>query len=394
MSSENEIKSKPGKKAGAWLIGLVVVAVAIVLSVLLIKTAPKTKPEDQVRPPKTVEVLNISGKDHAVKVTAYGTVISSRRVEIEPEVSGRIIKLHPSLIAGGRIAEGEELFSIDPLMARLTLKESEASVARAEAILKEAERRKQEGDRLSKQEIIPETELAALDSEFQRARADLLRLEAGVERTKEMLRRHTVVSPFNALVIDESVDMGQRVDPGFDAATLVGTDEFHVRVTLPIEKLKSIQLPGPGNNPPGAGAEVAFEIGDNEYVTYHGKVVKLLGDMSEMGRMARLLVSIQNPLPDSPEKGRVPLLLGSYVRVDIEAGMLENVLAIDRSHLREGNKLWIVDAGKQLQIRDVDVLWQQDETLLVSNVLKDNEQLVVSDLRVALPGMKVELETQ
>jgi hypothetical protein len=88
----------------------------------------------------------------------------------------------------------------------------------------------------------------------------------------------------------------------------------------------------------------------------------------------------------------LPLLLDSYVRAEIDAGMLENVLVIPRAALREGGRLWLVDANNELRIRATEVLWTKEgasDALVVSNVIEPGEQLVISGLRTALPGMKV-----
>ena len=78
---------------------------------------------------------------------------------------------------------------------------------------------------------------------------------------------------------------------------------------------------------------------------------------------------------------------------DIEAGTLEDVITIPRKALHD-NKLWLVDDRiNELQIRPTEVLWKSGETFLVKNVLKEGEQVIVSDLRAALPGMKVSPQT-
>jgi hypothetical protein len=105
--------------------------------------------------------------------------------------------------------------------------------------------------------------------------------------------------------------------------------------------------------------------------------------------MARVLVSVNDPMGFKKDSKKVPLLIGSYVRVEIEAGELEQVLAVQRDALRERDRVWICDANNELQIRDVEVLWRRDETVYLSNVLEEGETLIVSPLRSALPGMKV-----
>ncbi len=116
--------------------------------------------------------------------------------------------------------------------------------------------------------------------------------------------------------------------------------------------------------------------------------MRLLSDLDPLGRMARVVVTVPDPLGLADDaKDRLPLLLGSYVEVNIEAGELENVLEIPRASLREGNKIWVVGEVPEMKIIDCEVLWSLKETVLVSNSLDPGDQLIVSDLRVALPGM-------
>ena len=75
--------------------------------------------------------------------------------------------------------------------------------------------------------------------------------------------------------------------------------------------------------------------------------------------------------------------------MEVNAGTFDNVLAIDRNSLREGDKIWIVDENDELHIREAQIRWKQGETILIENILKPSERLIVSSLRVALPGMKV-----
>jgi hypothetical protein len=84
------------------------------------------------------------------------------------------------------------------------------------------------------------------------------------------------------------------------------------------------------------------------------------------------------------------LLLGSYVEVKIDAGQLEDTLRIPRMALKEGNQIWVVGDDHLLKILPATVLWPEKETVLISNNLEEGDQLIVSDLPVALPGMEVD----
>lgn len=357
---------------------------------VLWKTGPRTLPQEKTRAPKKVRTIVPQQETRRVSLTAYGEVIPARRVIVEPEVRGRIVRHHPLLIPGGQIAAGEELFGVEDTLGKLDLRGAIAAVKRAEADLVETQRKYLEAKRLAEEQITSQTELAAREAEVALEKAELDQLVAARDQTQEMLTRYAVAAPFNALVIEEAVEIGQQVDPGFAAATLVGTDEFWVRVALPISQLQRIQLPRDGL--PGADVQVYLETGGNEPARRSGRVIRLLGDMERTGRMARVLVTIEDPLGLRQPAATVPFLLGSYVRVDIDAGELRDVLTIERAALRDGDTIWVADASGELQIRPVHVRWQQGDTIFIDNALQADDALIVSPLRVALPGMKVQAQ--
>jgi len=377
---------------GGWKSGLVALAVVAAASGggwLLLKSGPKIQPAEDVRAPRIVKAAALTPESHRISVAAHGVVIAARQLVIEPEVSGPVVRLHKSLVPGGVVRAGEELLAIDTTLAELNLEEAKATVARSEAELKEAQRKRDEARQLADETLLSRTELAALEADVETEVADLQRLKAAQNRAEELLRRHVIKAPFNALILEEALEIGQRVDPGLAAATLAGTDEFWVRAALPIDRLRHIRLPR--GNQPGAKATIELETGNGELERRPGRVVRLLGEMERTGRMARLLISVNDPLGLESPDNATPFLLGSYVRAEIDAGVLEKALAIDRASFRNGGRVWVADERDELQIRDAEVVWREDETLYIKAGLEPGERLIVSPLKVALPGMKLEV---
>ena len=88
-----------------------------------------------------------------------------------------------------------------------------------------------------------------------------------------------------------NVEVGQRLDPGFSAATLVGS--MSIGSVPPRGSIQHIQLPT--DHQPGATAHVYTEMGDTKRLAAKGHVTALRSDLEREGRMARLIVSIQPP---------------------------------------------------------------------------------------------------
>ncbi|MGD9018299.1 MAG: hypothetical protein PVH30_12990, partial [Desulfobacterales bacterium] len=60
-----------------------------------------------------VDVISVAAENARVDITGYGNVIALDVVDISPEVSGRVVEVHPRLEKGETISAGEVLFRID-----------------------------------------------------------------------------------------------------------------------------------------------------------------------------------------------------------------------------------------------------------------------------------------
>lgn len=377
-----------------WIGPIAILLLAGIIGVALVWTAPQTEPEDKVRSARIVQVARVEPATERITVSAQGPVIPAREVTIIPQVSGRVVHHHEALVPGGFIRAGEELLRIDPADYQLALIEQEAAAEQAIFEL-EVERGRQ---------VVASREWSLLEEnlgEGEVNRALVLR-EPHLRRTEAMIRmatneiarakldlsRTSIKAPFNAIVVAENIETGQVVDSGTAVCTIAGTDEFWVQATLPVDKLRWIQLPAPGRE--GASATVLLDTGDGRPIQWKGTVMRLLSDLEPTGRMARVLVRVEDPLGLKEPGPKVPLLLGSFVQVKIDAGALDDVLAIPRSALREGKQIWVVDADNQLQIREAEILWARDDTVLIPNVVQPGEQLIRSELKAPLPGMNVD----
>jgi RND family efflux transporter MFP subunit len=219
--------------------------------------------------------------------------------------------------------------------------------------------------------------------------AEASKAAAGVALRKAQLDldRTTIAAPFNAVVQAESVDLGSQVSPTTRLATLVGTDEYWVEVSVPVDKLQWLRIPRQRGEE-GSAARVYNEAAWGPEAFRTGTVVRMASELEPEGRMARLLVSVPDPLGLADPAGRTPaLLIGSYVRVAIEGAELEDVVPLDRSLVHGGDRVWVMGDDGKLEVRRVAVAFRGRDRLLVSDGLAPGERLVTTGLTAPVDGM-------
>ena len=362
-------------------------------------TRPNVARENVSPPAPIVAVLELEPRDHQITIEAYGTVVPARRVMLQAQVGGRVINHHPSLAPGGVFAQDVEVIRIDPTDYELRITQAQVALSSAKA-----DYELEQG-----QQVVAAKEWALLKDEIEapqemedfalrrpqqrRAEADVEAAENRLALARLDLERTVVHAPFNALVLEEAVEIGQVISTQDEVAELVGTDQFWVRVAVPYDVLSRIRFPR-GTDQPGSAAKVFVEADSQQPRARAARVLRLLGDLSERGRMARILISIDDPLclSDDHPPSDIPILLNTYVRVVIDAGTVENAVEIPRIALRENAKVWVRDAEGRLRIQDVDIQWRQRDSVLVADEFGPHEQLIASRLAVVVPGMRVRVE--
>ena len=376
---------------------LLIVGLAVLGAQMLISSRPNVPKISREAKPTFVEVLTARMQDEQAILTAYGTVRAHRQLTVQPEVGGRVVRLNPNVVIGGTLKKEAVLLQIDPRDYQFAVDEQRASLAKAEFDVQV----EMGNQAIAKREwalLNPSAdEINALSQQLALRRPHLKEKLIGQDAAKSRLhkaqldlRRTIVRTPFNALVLNESVETGQLVNAQSSVATLVGTDEFRVQVSVPIHRLEWIVFPG-ADGQPGSRVRVIRDRGNGKPVVRRGTVVEFLGDVTQNGRMAQVLISIRDPLElEQSEAVRRPVLLGEYVRVDIDGPMLHGVTVLPRHAIREGSRVWINNADRQLEVRPVDIILSRKETVLVGRGIRDGEAVIISQVPAAIPGLPLQ----
>lgn len=354
-----------------------------------------------------VEVQALKHTSAPAVVEAQGTVAAARQVRLRPEVSGRLVEISDQLVPGGRFKMGEVMARIDPRDYEALVAHQRQAVANAALMLQQEKSRqaiaREEWAML--EDGIPRDQtnrdLALRIPQIEHATASLDAANAALATAELNLKRCTIEAPFNAVVISENAEVGEVVNPQMVVATLAGTDEAWVQVSVPVEYLSWIPLPEPGKPALAASSAKVYLEGDRRDHSHPAVVLRLLRDLDPAGRMARLLLSIDDPfgLESGASDSGLPLLLGSYVHVEMTGTIMEDVVEIQRSALRDldsegdgpSHAIWLMNDEDRLEIRPVDLVWRTRDVVYVRNGFHDQERLVISGLATPVEGLKLSL---
>ena len=197
---------------------LVILAAGVVVSLVLIWTGPETVPEEKASSAKIVQTLSLVPHTRSVAVSAFGSVIPSRKVVIKPQVSGQVIRQSESITIGGHVREGDELIRIDPKDYELALSEVRSNLEQAR-FEREVESGRQVIAEREWNEIRAELDMEEVnrslvlrEPHLRRAEALMKKATNDIEIAQLQLSRTVIQAPFNAMVIEETVEVGRPAE--------------------------------------------------------------------------------------------------------------------------------------------------------------------------------------
>lgn len=422
-----------------------IISVAILLggvgaSILLYMSREDAPQVDIPERALRVDVISATFKDVPVEISGYGGVRSRDVVQIAPEISGRIVSIHPKLETGGIIPAGEILFEIDPRdyqarydqstatvsqlknaierlkkqysidQERLTTFESTRTLAKAEY---DRVKRLYEEDKVGTQSQVDNTEMGynnANDAFAQLSQSvDLFPIRineakdnlassvamAGLSRTN--LERTKVSVPFDARVKTVSLEKGQYVSPGMLVMTLANDTILEISVSLPSKKASNwleFEKANTTSNTAWFGnlARVPVRIlwGDSKEWEWKGALHRI-EKFDETNRTINVVVRVTAKNALNPPKGAQSLVEGMFCTIIIPGKTAKNVVELPIECVsfatdREGyHTVYLAkespDDGKlRLTTAKVRESHKTDDSIFISEGLHEGDKIITTRL--------------
>ena len=387
-SLDRDAHPRPVKLAASTAIVFLLLAGAGLASYWIKQSEPTAQREAATRRSAAlVETIMVEPGTYRPTLSVLGTVTPARDIVLSPRVGGQIVAVEESFVPGGRIRAQQVLLRIDPADYEQVLVARESEVRQVQAELAIEQGRQQTARRefqlLGEDIAQADRSLVLREPQIESLNAKLRAAEAAVEQARLDLERTVVRAPFAAQILERSVDLGSEVSAGDGLARLVGTDEYWVIATVPLDKIRWIELPDA--NRPGAGATIRHRTAWRAGERRQGHVERLIGEVDQNTRLARVIVVVPRPLGDGDEPA---LVLGTIVQVEIEARSIDHVVRLSRAYLRQDNTVWVMRDGT-LNIQTVEVVFSDAENVYVSEGLDAGDRVVTTNLATVVDGLAV-----
>lgn len=218
------------------------------------------------------EAPSVSVRTSEAQPVVRETVISARSepnrtVDIAAETEGRVVSIDAE--RGARVAEGERIVGLD-------MRDRAARISEAEALLAQRELEHRAAERLHGQDLMSETQIAEAKARVASARAALENIELEIART-------SIAAPFDGVLAEREVELGDYVGIGDTIATIVDTDPLVIVGDVSENELFDLEV----------GTRGEAELRDGKTVT--GTVRYVAPVAAESTRTFRVELAIPNP---------------------------------------------------------------------------------------------------
>jgi membrane fusion protein, multidrug efflux system len=360
--------------------------IAVAVAALFFAACGKNQPQGQMPAPE-VGVIVVHAKPVPIVREASARLAPTRASDVRARVPGVLQKRFYK--EGSMVKEGELLMQIDPAPYRAQLAAANANLEQAEAAATNANVTATRNRELSRQQLVSRMQLDDSQALERSTAAQVSAAKAQVQTARINLSYANVTAPISGRASQLRVLEGALVGQGEPTllTTIEQVDPIYVYFDQPasdFERLQSAQAAGTVTISEGHTAEVRVIRGDGSEYPHKGTL-----DFSDFSvNPTTGAVAFRGVLPN-PDRLLLP---GMYVNVLLTAGVLKNGFEVPQLALQrdaQGSYVLAVGPDGTVAAKHVDVVSTVGVNWVIGSGLNDGDQVIVSGLQMARPGVKV-----
>ena len=192
------------------------------------------------RPPAPVTVAAATTEDVPFYIDAVGRIVAREVVSVQPQVSGRVVKIQ--FADGADVKAGEVLFAIDARPFQAQLNQAEANLAEAQAALNLAKTNFARVENITDPRAVSRQDHDTKKNAVDIAEAQVRQNRAAVERARLDLEYCTIRAPIDGRAGQRLVDVGNIVSANNRALLVIQRlDPIYADFTVTEHDLSAVQ---------------------------------------------------------------------------------------------------------------------------------------------------------
>ena len=318
-------------------------------------------------PAATVSATKATAESWPSRVSAVGTAQAVKGTQVTTEVDGIVDSI--GFESGGSVQAGQILLTLDRKVDRAQLQALEAQAKLADIQVKRDRK-------LLAQKAISESQLDQSTAQAQAARADVAAQRARVDLK-------VIRAPFSGELGIRKVDLGDHLAPGAPIVSLQSLDPIYVNFKLPQQQLAAVHV--------GQSVDVSVDMDGDRWLKGHLTAIDPLIDTSTRNFAAQ--ATFENP--------DHVLRPGMFVRLEIDLGSSENVIAVPQTAISfnpYGDSVWIIGKDKNGKLtaerRVVKTGRRRGDFVQIVAGLEAGDQVATSGLLKLRNGVPVKINNR
>lgn len=341
-------------------VGLIALAAMWIGSGYLVRddhpeTQAAIRPAEKAETPFRVGIVNAMQEPHSRKLTLSGRTEADHKMMAVARTNGVLVKLN--VRRGDRVKTGDTI-------AVLSDEAREAQVAQARALVVQRKAELEAKRRLAETGAVARLDLTSIEAQAKAADAALAAADAEAERG-------AVVAPWDGVITDVPVQLGQAMSIGKEVAQIVALDPMLAVVEVAERKLAGVKV--------GESAQIRLATGE----TAEGKIRFVSKSASATTRTYRVEVEVPNA------DGAIPDGITAEVSLKLKSAPATR---IPRSALTfsSGGDLGVRVVGEGDKVGFVTVTIAEDaQTQMWVNGIADGARVIVQGQDFVREGEKV-----
>lgn len=256
-----------------------------------------------------------------------GSIQPSRRADLRAEVPAVVLQVLKD--NGDPVRSGELLMRLDDTSFRDNLSSAEEAARAAGEALEQTERQVSRLSTLKQQGMVSSAALE--DAEIRRtsAKSDLAAARARVVAARQQMQRTLVRAPFDGLVSDRRVSVGDTVQIGRELVKIIDPRSMRFEGLVSADRVDELEI----------GQPVVFSVNGYPGIEFTGTVGRM--DVSANATTRQLAV-----LVEFDDDSKVPAVAGLFAEGQVRTGSARSLSVPDRALVRSPEAVFVWRVGQ------------------------------------------------